>query len=71
VDALSRQVDPELEGEEQKQDLMIRMFKPGQFQLGENEKALLTCHVMAVKDSQVQESSWFKQILEAGRLDQH
>jgi len=42
-------VDPELEGEGEKQDLMIRMVKPGQFQLGENEEALITRHVMAVK----------------------
>jgi len=47
------------------------MSKPWQFQLGENEEALLTCHVMAVKASQVEESSWSKEILEAGLLDQH
>jgi len=64
-------VDPELEGEGEKQDLTSRMFKPGQFQLGENEEALLTRHVMAVKASQVEESSWSKEMLEAGLLDQH
>jgi len=69
TDALSRRVDPELEGEGEKQDLTIRMFKPGQFQLGENEEALLTRHVMTVKASQVEESSWSKEILEAGLLD--
>jgi len=47
------------------------MFKPGQFQLGDNEEALLARHVMAVKASQVEESSWSKEILEAGLLDQH
>ena len=47
------------------------MFKPGQFQLGENEEALLTRHVMGVKAAQVEESSWSKEILEAGVLDQH
>jgi len=51
ADALSRRVDPELEGEGEKQDLTIRMLKPGQFHLGENEEALLTRHVMAVKAS--------------------
>jgi len=71
ADALSRRVDPELKGEGEKQDLTIRMFKPGQFQLGENEEALLTRHVMAVKPSQVEESSWSMEILEAGLLDQH
>jgi len=71
ADALSRRVDPELEGEREKQDLTIWMFKPGQFQLGENEEALLTRHVMAVKASQVEESSWSKEILEAGLMDQH
>jgi len=71
ADTLSRRVDPELEGEGEKQDLTIRMFKPGQFQLSENKKALLTRHVMAVKASQVEESSWSKKILEAGLLDQH
>jgi len=70
ADALSRRVDPELEGEGEKQDLTICMFKPGQFQLGENEKALLTRHVMVVKAPQVEESSWSKEILEAGLLDQ-
>jgi len=49
---------------------MIRMFKPRQLQLGENEEGLLTRHVMAVKASQVEESSWSKGILEAGLLDQ-
>jgi len=51
ADALSCRVDPELEREGKKQDLMIRMFKPGQLQLGENEEALLTRHVMVVKAS--------------------
>ena len=36
ADALSRGVDPELEGEGEKQDLTIRMFKLAQFQLGGN-----------------------------------
>jgi len=71
ADALSRRVDSELEGEREKQDLTIRMFKPGQFQLCENKEALLTRHVMAVKASQGEESSWSKEILEAGLLDQH
>jgi len=71
ADALSRRVDPELEGDGEKQDLTIHMFKPGQFQLGENEEALLTRHVMAVKASQVEESSCWKEILEAGFLDQN
>jgi len=57
ADALSRRVDPKPEGEGQKEGLTILMFKPGQFQLGENEEALLTRHVMAVKASQVEESS--------------
>jgi len=65
-DALSRGVDPEHETEGAMQDLKIRMFKSGQFQLGENEEALLTHHVMAVNASQVEESSWLKEILEAG-----
>jgi len=33
TDALSRWVDPELEGEGEKQDPRIQMFKPGQFDL--------------------------------------
>jgi len=37
ADTLSRRVDPALEGDREKQDLTIRMFKAGQFQLGENE----------------------------------
>jgi len=71
ADTLSRGVDPELEAEGEKQDLTIRMFKPKQFWLGEKEEALLTRHVMAVKASQVEESSWSKEILEVGLLDQH
>jgi len=47
------------------------MFKPWQFQLGENEEALLTRHVMVANASQVEESSWSKEYLEAGFLDQH
>jgi len=64
-------VDLELEGEGEKQDLRIHMFRLGQFQLGENKEALLTRHVIAVKASQLEESSWSKEILEAGLLDQH
>jgi len=71
ADALSCRVDPELEGEGEKQDLKIHMFKPGQFKLGKNEEALLTRHVMAVKASEVEESTWSKEILEAGLLHQH
>jgi len=71
ADALPHRVDSELEREGEKQDLMIRMFQPGQFQLCENEEALLTRHIMAVKGSQVEESSCWKEILEAGLLDQH
>jgi hypothetical protein len=71
ADGLSLQVDPELEGEGEKQDLTIRMFKPEQFQLGENEEALLTRHIMAVKASQVEESSRLKEILEVGLHDQN
>jgi len=71
ADALSRWVDPELEGEGEKQDLTIRMFKLWQFQLDENKEALLTPHFMAVKASKVEEPSWLKEILEAGLLVQH
>jgi len=70
ADALSRRVNRKLEGEGEKEDLTIRMFKPAQFQLGENEEALITSHIMAMKASQVEESSWSKKILEAGILDQ-
>jgi len=70
ADALSRLVDPKLEGEWEKQDLTIRMFKPAQFHLGENEEALLTRNIMAVKALQLEESSWSKEILEAGLQDQ-
>jgi len=51
ADVLSRRVDPELQGEGEKQDLKICIFKPGQFQLDENEEALLTRHIMAGKVS--------------------
>jgi len=57
ADALSRRVDLDLEGEGEKQDLTICMFKPEQFHLSENEEALLTRHVMQGKASQVEESS--------------
>jgi len=50
---------------------MIRILKLGQFQLGENEEALITYHVIAVKASQGEESSCSKKILEAELLDQH
>jgi len=71
AEALSRWVDLELEGEREKQDLTIRLLKLGHFQLGENEEAILTRHVMAVNASQVEESSWSNEIMEAGLLDQH
>jgi len=71
VDALSCRVDPEVEAEGEKQDLTIRKIKPGQFQLGEHEKAILARQVMAVKALQVEESGWSKKNLEAWFLDQH
>ena len=71
ADVLSRLLDPELEGEGEKQDPMIHIFKAGQFQHDENAEALLTCHIMVVKASQVEESSWSKEILKAGLLVQH
>jgi len=48
ADARSRRVDPELDGEGEKQDLTIQMFKPGQFDLEESEELLVTRQVMAV-----------------------
>jgi len=64
-------VDLDLEGDNEKPDVTICMFKSVQFQLGENEDALLTCQIVAVKALQVKESSWSKEILEAGLLDQY
>ena len=69
ADALSRRVDPELEGEREKQDLTIRMFKPGQLDLGTGEDTLVTRQIMAVKASHMEESKWSKEILEAGLQD--
>jgi len=69
ADALSRRVDPELEGEGEKQDLTIRMFKPGQLDLGTGEETLVTRQIMAVKASQTEESKWSKEILEASLQD--
>jgi len=69
ADTLSRRVDPELEGEGEKQDLTIQMFKLGQFDLGESEELLVTRQVMALKTLQTEESSWSNAILEAGLLD--
>ena len=69
ADARSRRVDPELDGEGEKQDLTIQMFKSGQFDLGESEQLLVTRQVMPVKALQTEESSWWKEILEAGLLD--
>jgi len=69
ADALSRRVDPELEGQREKQDLTIRMFKPGQLDLGTGEETLVTCQIMAVKASQTEESKWSEEILEAGLQD--
>ena len=51
ADALLRRVDPELEGEGQKQDLTIHMFKPGQLDLGTGEETLVPRQIMAVKAS--------------------
>jgi len=71
VDTQSRYVDRELEGVGENQGLTIGMFKPGHFQLGENEEAFLTCCVIVVKASQVEESSWSKEILERWLLVQY
>jgi len=43
------QVDPELEGEGEKQDLTIHMFKPGQLDIRTGEETLVTCQIMAAK----------------------
>jgi len=69
ADALSRRVVPELEGEGEKQDLTIRMFKPGQLDLRTGEETLVTCQIMPVKAPQTEESKWSKEILEAGLQD--
>jgi len=69
TDAISHWVDPELEGEGEKQDLTIQIFKPGQFDLGESEELLVTRQVMAVKALQTEEFCWSREILEAGLLD--
>jgi len=69
ADTLSYQVDAELEGEGEKQDLTIRTFKPGQLDLGTGEVTLVTRQIMGVKASQTEESKWLKKILEAGLQD--
>jgi len=69
ANAMSRQVDPKLEGEGEKQDLTIRMFKSGQLDLGTGEETLVTRQIMAVKASQMEESKWLKNILEGGLQD--
>ena len=69
ADVLSCRVEPELEGEGEKQDLTIRMIKPGQLNLGTGEETLVTRQIMAVKASQIEESKWSTEILEAGLQD--
>jgi len=49
ADTLSCRVDPELEGKGEKQHLMIQMFKPSQFDLGESAELLVTRQVIAEK----------------------
>jgi len=49
-------VDPKLEGEGEKQGLTIRMFKPGQLDLGTGEETLVTCQIMVGKALQTEES---------------
>ena len=51
--------------------LLESPITPGQFQLGENEEAFLSRHDMVVKVLQLEETTWSKEILEAGLLDQH
>jgi len=69
ADAVPHRVDPELEGEGEKQDFTIRMFKPGQLDLGTGEETLVMRQIMAVKASQMEESKWLEEILEAGLQD--
>jgi len=69
ADTLSHRVDPELEGEGEKQDLTICIFKSGQRDLGMGEETLVTCQIIAGKASQTKESKWSKEILEAGPQD--
>ena len=69
ADALTCLVDPKLEGEGEKQDLTIQVFKPGQFDLVESEELLVTRQVMAVRALQTEVSSWSKEIFESGLLD--
>ena len=56
---LSCRVDPELEGEGEKRDLTIQMFKPGQFDLRESKELLGIRQLMVVKALQTEDSSWF------------
>jgi len=66
ADALSCRGDPELEGEGEKQDLTIRMFRPGQLDIGTGEETLVIRQIIAVKASQTEDSNWSKEMLEAG-----
>ena len=69
ANALSCRVDPELEGEGQKPDLTICIFKPDQLDLGTGEETLVMHQIIAVKPSQTEESKQLEKILEAGLQD--
>jgi len=56
ADTLLHRVDLKLEEEGEKQDLTIRMFKPGQLDLATSEVILVTHQIMIVKASQTAES---------------
>ena len=59
-DDLSRWVDPEFEGQGKTQDLMILVFKSGQFDLRDSKQLLVTRQVLAVKALQTEASHWSK-----------
>ena len=69
ADTLCRQLDPELEGESKSTYIEMVMFRPGQLELNPGEEVLTKQSIMTVAASQVEESKWIKQILDAGRKD--
>ena len=68
ADALSRRLDPELEGGSESHP-EITFFKPGQLQVAEGEEVLLTRQVVIMAATKVDELKWHKDIMTAGKAD--
>ena len=69
ADALSHQLDPELEGGSKSTHPEMAIFRLRQLELNPGEEVLTEWSIVAVAACRIKQSKWTRQILDAGRQD--